>query len=66
MSSAQRKLFRNEVNLIQALHALIFPVSQKRFIIVRENNSIHQLVFLKGYNLPTVITNEIRFAFKLC
>jgi hypothetical protein len=66
MPYTPQKIFWKEVDIIQARHAIVFPASQKRFIAIRENNSVSFLVFLKGYNLSTEITNEIKFAFKLC
>jgi len=44
---------------------LFFPISQLKYIRLQENDSISNLLFFKGYNLSTAITQEIQLAFKL-
>ena len=47
-------------------HSLFFPVEQKEYISLQKINSTWELTFLEGYDLSTVITQEIEFAFRLC
>ena len=66
MTETQRKLFWNEVNLIQKRHALFFPEEQKQYIALNETGFGYEVVMLEGYDMPTTITEEIHFALKLC
>lgn len=65
MTSTQQKLFWKEIDLIQTRHSLFFPVEQKEYISLQKINTRFELIFLKGYDLPTAITMEIQFALKL-
>lgn len=65
MTSLQIELFWKEIEQIQIRHALFFPISQIKYISLQEKDSIHNIIFLKGYNLPGTLTNEIQLAFKI-
>ena len=60
-----KKMFRNELTLIQQRHSLFFPASQKGFVKIKMVNDEPKLVFTTNCNLDTVIRLEIRMAFKL-
>lgn len=57
--------FKEEINIIQQRHAVVFPQSQLKFIKAEFINGNYKLKFLVGYELATVITMEIQLAFKL-
>ena len=59
------ELFKEEINIIQQRHAVVFPLRQLKFIKAEFVNSIYELKFLDGYDLSTVITMVIQLAFKL-
>lgn len=65
MATDSITMFWNEVELIQQRHSLFFPVEQKEFISIKELDNRIELFFLEDYNLSSVITMEIKFAFKL-
>ncbi len=65
MTASRIKLFWQEIDLIQARHALFFPKDQKRHISIMAIDSGTVLLFSEQYNLPKVITLEVEFAFRL-
>lgn len=44
---------------------MFFPISQLKYISIKEQDSIPNIIFLEEYDLPTPITNEIQLAFKM-
>ena len=65
MTNYKVDLFWYEVPQIQERHSLFFPISQIRYISLLKKETITELIFLEGYNLPATITQEIQLAFKL-
>ncbi len=65
MTNFQNDLFWEEVSQIQQRHSLFFPIAQIKYISIQKNETITQLIFLEGYNLPATITQEIQLGFKL-
>lgn len=59
------RFFKEEINIIQKRHAVVFPKSQLKFIKAEIIDGSYELKFLDGYDLSTVITMEIQLAFKL-
>ena len=59
------QFFKEEIKIIQKRHAVVFPISQLKFIKAEFINGNYELKFLDGYDLSTVITMEIQLAFKL-
>ena len=59
------ELFKEEINIIQQRHAVVFPLRQLKFIKAESVNGSYELKFFNGYDLSTVITMEIELAFKL-
>ncbi|HMK03289.1 MAG TPA: hypothetical protein VK489_03820, partial [Ferruginibacter sp.] len=57
----QIELFWYEIEQIQQRHALFFPLSQLKYITLKEN----VVVFKEGYDLPGIISQEIQLAFTL-
>lgn len=58
-------LFWKEIDQIQKRHILFFPIEQKDQISIKRVKPKPILVFHSGYDLPSVITLEIEFIFKL-
>lgn len=65
MTANRLKAFWEEIDWIQKRHSVFFPASQKKFISIEQRAGEIKLKFLDGYNLSSVITQEIEFAFKL-
>jgi len=65
MTNFQIELFWAEVEQIQKRHSIFFPISQLKYISIKEQDSIPNIIFLEEYDLPTPITNEIHLAFKM-
>jgi len=65
MTTDPMTLFWNEIYLIQKRHALFFPVEQIEFISLKDIENGLELVFSEQYDLSSIITLEIEFAFKM-
>ena len=60
----KEQLFFEEIDRIQLRHKMFFPTGQKQSIQLRNADGM-QLHFDEDYDLPDVITMEIKLAFKL-
>ncbi|MDB5203275.1 MAG: hypothetical protein JWQ27_2684 [Ferruginibacter sp.] len=63
--SAAEISFYDELSRIRKRHERHFPLSQLKYIKFKTKEDGQELVFLPGCNLDTVITEEIRFAWKI-
>ena len=65
MTKLQIEIFWEEIDLLQKQYALFFPETQKQYISLHEKDGVHELVFLDGYELSSVITLDIRLLYSV-
>lgn len=65
MTNFQIETFWFEIDQIQLRHHVFFPSEQKLFIQLSKVDGQFVLTFLEGYDLPSCITLEINFCFKI-